>query len=57
MKVYLVRASEWETEVNCICATRELAERERKRLAKEYDLDDEAMEEFIQCWSMKVIEE
>ena len=57
MKVYLVRASEWETEVDCICATRELAERERKRLAKEYDLDDEAMEEFIKCWSMKVIEE
>ena len=57
MKVYLVRASEWESNIDCICATRELAERERKRLAKEYDLDDEAMEEFIQCWSMKVIEE
>lgn len=57
MVVYLIRASEWETEVNCVCATKEIAERERRRLAKEYDLDDGDMEEFIECWTMKVIEE
>lgn len=28
MKVYLVRASEWETDVDCVCATKELAIRE-----------------------------
>ena len=28
MVVYLIRASEWETEVDCVCATKEIAERE-----------------------------
>ena len=57
MKVYLVRASEWETEVDCVCATKEIAERERKRLANEYSIEDDEIEEFIECIPMNLIEE
>ena len=58
MTVWLVRAGEWETDVDCVCATKELAERERKRLADAYGLDDEdCIEEFIECTEMKLIEE
>ena len=55
--VYLVRATEWDTDVNCVCATREIAERERKRLAKFYDLSDDEIEDCIECTEMKVISE
>ncbi len=57
MKVYLVRASEWESNINCVCATKELAERERKRLAYDYDLDEEDIEDFIDCIEMDLITE
>lgn len=56
MKVYLIRAGEWETEVDCVCATKEIAERERKRLAKSYSLEDDEIEEFIECIEMDLIE-
>ena len=57
MVVYLVRASEWDTEVDCVCATSEIAERERRRLAKKYDLSDDEIEDCIECTEMKVISE
>lgn len=57
MKVFLVRASEWESNINCVCATKELAERERKRLAYDYDLDEEDIEDFIDCIEMDLITE
>lgn len=41
MKVYLIRASEWRADVNCVCATKGIVDRERKRLGKEYDLADD----------------
>lgn len=47
MVVYLIRAGEWETEVDCVCATEDIAKREQKRLAKEYKLDDDEVEEYI----------
>ena len=28
MKVFLVKAGEWESDVRCVCATEEIAERE-----------------------------
>lgn len=56
MFVYLIRASEWETEVDCVCATEDIAKRERMRLAKEYRLDDDEIEEYIECIKMEVIE-
>lgn len=56
MVVYLIRAGEWETEVDCVCATEDIAKREQKRLAKEYKLDDDEVEEYIQCIKMEVIE-
>lgn len=56
MVVYLIRAGEWETEVDCVCATEDIAKREQKRLAKEYKLDDDEIEEYIQCIKMEVIE-
>ena len=57
MVVYLIRASEWETEVDCVCATKEIANRERKRLAKSYALSEDEMEEFIEIIKMDLIEE
>lgn len=57
MVVYLIRASEWETEVDCVCATKEIADRERKRLAVSYALSEDEMEEFIECIEMDLIEE
>ena len=57
MKVYLIRAVEWETDVDCVCATKEIADRERKRLARHYDLEDDEIEEFIECVEMDLIEE
>lgn len=57
MKVYLIRASEWETDVSCVCASKEIADRERKRLARSYGLGDEEIEEFIECIEMDLIEE
>ena len=56
ISVYLIRASEWESDINCVCATKEIADRERKRLGKEYDLDDDDIEEFIECIEMILIE-
>lgn len=57
MVVYLIRASEWETEVNCVCATEDIAKREQKRLAKFYGLSDDEIEDYIECTKMKVISE
>lgn len=56
MKVYLVRAVEWESDIDCVCATKEIAERECKRLADSYALSDEEMQSFIECIQMEVIE-
>ena len=56
MVVYLIRASEWETEVDCVCATKEIANRERKRLASTYALSEDEMEEFVECIEMDLIE-
>ena len=56
MKVYLIRASEWETDVNCVCTSKEIADRERKILAESYGLDDDEIEEFIECIEMDLIE-
>lgn len=57
MKVYLIRASEWETEVACVCATKEIAAREQYRLAQEYGLSDDEIEDYIECIAMDLIEE
>lgn len=57
MKVYLIRAVEWESDVDCVCATKEIAERECRRLADSYSLSDEEMRCFIECIQMEVIEE
>ena len=57
MKVYLIRASEWETEVDCVCATKEIAKREQCRLAQEYSLSDDEIEDYIECIVMDLIEE
>ena len=56
MKVYLIRASEWETDVNCVCASKEIANREQRILAKSYGLEDDEIEEFIECIEMDLIE-
>lgn len=56
MKVYLVKASEWESDVNCVCLTEDIAKRECKRLAKEYGVDESEWEEFINYTEMEVIE-
>lgn len=57
MKVYLIRASEWETEVACVCATKEIAKREQHRLAQEYSLSDDEIKDYIECIAMDLIEE
>ena len=57
MKVYLIRASEWETEVDCVCSTKEIAIRERRRLANNYGLSNDEMDDFIECIEYDVIEE
>ena len=57
MKVYLIRAAEWESDVNCVCLTKEIAIRERRRLANEYSLTNDEMDEFIECVEFDVIEE
>lgn len=57
MKVYLVRASEWETDVDCVCATKKLAIRECERLAREYGIEDDDYEDYIQYTKMELIEE
>ena len=59
MKVYLVRAQEWNTDVDCVCATEELALRECKRLADEYGLEDDMWElgEEIAYDEFELIEE
>ena len=41
MIVYGVRASELETDYNCFCATKVIAEREKKRLMEQYSSDDD----------------
>lgn len=56
MVVYLIRSSEWETEVDCVCATKEIAERERRRLADSYGLEDDEIEEFIEIIEMDLID-
>lgn len=59
-QVYLVRASEWETEVDCVCTTRELALRECKRLADKYEFEDydyDECEPYIEIVEMDLIEE
>lgn len=56
MVVYLIRASEWETEVDCVCATKEIAKRERRRLAESYGLEDDEIEEFIEIIEMDLID-
>lgn len=58
MKVYLVRAQEWESDVDCVCKTEELAIRECKRLADEYGLEEDDWElgEEIAYIEMDVIE-
>ena len=56
MTVYLVRASEWETNISCVCATKELAEKERKRLARKYGLYHDEIEDCIECIEMDVID-
>lgn len=56
MIVYLIRASEWETEVDCVCATKEIAERECRRLAYSYGLEDDEIEEFIEIIEMDLID-
>lgn len=55
MKVYLVKVNEYEDNVDCVCLTQELAERERKRLAEAYGIDEN--DECLQCIEMDVIEE
>ena len=59
MKVYLVRAGEWDTEINCVCTAEELAIRECKRLAEEYGLADDEWElgEEIHYIEMELIEQ
>ena len=57
MIVYLIKAGEWETDVDCVCATKEIAERECKRLGKEYNLNDNEIEEYIDCIEMELISE
>ena len=56
MVVYLIRASEWETEVDCVCATKEIAERERRCLAYSYGLEDDEIEDFIEIIEMDLID-
>ena len=56
MRVYLIRAAEWDTEINCVCSTKEIANRERKRLANEYGLSNDEIDEFIECLEFDVIE-
>ena len=56
MKIYLIRASEWETDVSCVCASKEIADRERRILAKSYGLEDDEIEEYIECIEMDLIE-
>ena len=59
MKVYLVKAGEWESDVRCVCTTSELAEQKRKEIAEEYgfsgDNQDE-WDEFIYSTPMDLIE-
>ena len=54
MKVYLVRATEWETDISCVCATKELAEKERRRLAKKYGIYSDEIDYYIDCIEMDV---
>ena len=57
MYVYLVRATEWDTEVDCVCATMGIAERERMRLANEYGITDEAETKcYVDCIQMRLID-
>lgn len=59
MKVYLVRAGEWNSDIDCVCATEELAKRECQRLANEYGLEDDEWEmgEEIEYIEMELIEQ
>ena len=56
MIVYGVRASEWETDYNCFCATKEIAEREKKRLMEQYSSDDD-LDDCIDIDRFEVIDE
>lgn len=57
MKVYLVKAGEWESDVRCVCATKEIAEREVLKIAKEYGVEDEVcLEDFIDFTAFEIIE-
>jgi hypothetical protein len=57
MKVYLLRASEWSTDVEYVCASKEIADKYRRILGESYGLEDDAIEEFISCTEMDLEEE
>ena len=57
MKVFLVKAGEWESDVRCVCATEEIAEREVLKIAEEYEVPiDENIKDFIYYDEFEVLE-
>jgi len=57
MKVFLVKAGEWESDVRCVCATEEIAEREVLKIAEEYEVPiDENLKDFIYYDEFEVLE-
>lgn len=56
MKIYGVRASEWESDYSCFCVTKEIAEREKKKLMNQYGSDDD-LDDCFDIDEFEVIEE
>lgn len=56
MKIYGVRASEWDIDYNCFCATREIAEREKKKLIASYTSDMD-ISDYVDIDEFELIEE
>ena len=55
MTVYGVKATEWESDLRCICATEEIAKRMQKEIGEEYGLDTDKVEEFVKIYEFDVI--
>lgn len=56
MVVYLINCK-LDTRLNCICANKEIAEREQIKLSWLFGSDKREMEEFIEIIEMDLIEE
>ncbi len=55
MKVYLVRAGEWETDVRYVCSDEDLAKQMCYEIAKEYGIENEDYSDCIDYTEYEVL--